>query len=167
MALFMTRLALAALFLGLHDRRLAHDGLVAADDEVADDRIVVTERRGEFVHGGIGSLDVHEDVVGFVNLGDGIGQLSATPIFQTMHTAAVFSDELAVAFNHARNLLRLVGMHHEHDFVVSHRRTPYGLQPPESAQCGKEKRPEIGRVNFRGADSTHDAVAGQGAPVSA
>ena len=31
-------------------------------------------------------------------------------------------------------------MDHEHNFVVSHSRTPYGLQPPVT-RCGKEDEP--------------------------
>jgi hypothetical protein len=78
-----------------------------------------------------------------MNFIDVVSQLTSTPIFETMNLAAIFGDDVSVSLNHTWNLFRLVGMDHEHNFVVSHSRTPFGLMPPIWLKqwCDKENDP--------------------------
>jgi hypothetical protein len=82
-----------------------------------------------------------------VNLVDVVSQLSSAPVFQSMHGTAIFSDDVGISLNHAWDLFGLVRMDHEHNFVVSHSRTPYGLKPPVT-RCGKEEGPVSGPAKF-------------------
>jgi hypothetical protein len=41
--------------------------------------------------------------------------------------ATVPFDEAAIFFDHRGHLLALIWMHKEHDFVVSHEYSPFGL----------------------------------------
>ncbi len=65
-------------------------------------------------------LDVHQHVVGFVDLGDRERELPTAPVFQAMHGAVTGRDHALVAFQHRRNLLTLVGVHQKNDLVMSH-----------------------------------------------
>src|SRR5688572_32062550 len=66
------------------------------------------------------ALDVHEDVVRLVDLGDRVGQLPTTPVLEAVHGALAARDHALVALDHLRHLLALVGMDDENDFVMAH-----------------------------------------------
>jgi hypothetical protein len=93
---------------------------LALDDHVAQNRVVEPECAGKLVQRIAVHLDVHEDVVGLVDLVDREGQLAPTPIFHPVDLAAATLDERAVAFDHAGDLIGLIRMNEKHDFVVSH-----------------------------------------------
>ncbi|CFO08902.1 Uncharacterised protein [Bordetella pertussis] len=78
----------------------------------------------ELIQRGLAALDVHADIVGLDQLLDGIGQLTATPVFQAMHRAALAGDKRLIALDHGGHLLALVGVNDEHYFVVTHVWTP-------------------------------------------
>ena len=56
----------------------------------------------------------------FMYLVDGMGQLTATPVFGAMDRPAGAGDHALVSFHHGRDLLALVRMDQKHDFVMSH-----------------------------------------------
>src|SRR3954466_9768099 len=80
----------------LHHRRRGGDGLVHLDDQVAQHRVRELERVLELREGLVVALDVHEDVVRLVHLGEGIRELPAAPVFQAMHRALAACDEALV-----------------------------------------------------------------------
>ena len=59
--------------------------------------------------------------MGFMDLCDRKGELPAAPIFESMNDAFAAFDKRLIAFDHARHLIALIGMHEKDDFVVSHR----------------------------------------------
>jgi len=118
--LFGPHLALAGLALALEDQRLLGDRFAPLDEQVANHRVVVAEQGGQLVKGFLAALEIHQNVVRLVDLVDRIGQLPSPPILAAMDLAAAVGDELAVTLDHAGHLPRLVGMHQEHDFVMSH-----------------------------------------------
>jgi hypothetical protein len=67
--------------------------------------------------------------VGFVDFVDRVGQLTTTPVFQAMYGAAGFLDHLGVTLDHSPDLFGLVGMNHEHYFIVTHLALLVGLLP--------------------------------------
>jgi len=75
--------------------------------------------------------------MGFVDFVDVLRQLTSAPVLKTMYGTAIFGNDVTVTLDHSGDLFRLVGVDHEHNFVVSHSRTPYGLKPPV-VRCGKE-----------------------------
>ena len=116
----------AALFRGLrHRRRLGH-GFRHRHHEVADHRVAEAERAGEFVERLLVALDVHQHVVGLVDLGDRERELATAPVFEAMDRAAARGDHAAVALDHGRDLLALVRVDQEHDFVMTHVCAPFG-----------------------------------------
>ncbi|MNN84098.1 hypothetical protein D3C81_2012210 [compost metagenome] len=52
---------------------------------------------------------------------DGVGQLTTAPVFQTVDLAAVFFDGLGVTLDHTANLLTLIRVNQEDDFVMTHK----------------------------------------------
>ena len=99
---------------------------------MANDRVVELEGAGHSVERNVRALDVHEDVVGLVNLVDRVGELASSPVFEPVDGASVRFDHRTVPLDHRRDLLALVRMDHEHHFVVPHRSLLSGL-PPERA----------------------------------
>ena len=72
-------------------RRGLGDGLVHLNDEVAQHRVAEAERAGELGERLLIALDVEQDVVRLVHLGDGEGQLATAPILEAMHLTAAGS----------------------------------------------------------------------------
>src|SRR3989440_10064637 len=66
------------------------------------------------------ALDVHEHVMRLVNLGDGIGELPPSPVFEAVDPSAGGGDHRTVTLDHRGHLLALVGMNNEYDFVMTH-----------------------------------------------
>src|SRR5687767_10305749 len=83
-------------------------------------RVAELERVLELGERLVVALDVHEDVVRLVDLGDRVGQLPATPVLEAVHGALAARDHALVALDHLRHLLALVGMNDENDFVMAH-----------------------------------------------
>ncbi|CAM0119371.1 hypothetical protein SMG44B_10601 [Stenotrophomonas maltophilia] len=50
---------------------------------------------------------------------DRVRQLAAAPVFQTVDGAVAVLDQRLVALDHGRDLLALVRVDHEHDFVMT------------------------------------------------
>src|SRR3990167_10319469 len=51
---------------------------------------------------------------------DRISKWSATPIFQAVNLALVLGNKTAIAFDHRGNLLALIRMNQEYDFIMPH-----------------------------------------------
>src|SRR6185503_17052353 len=86
----LSGLSLALLFLFArlrHERRL-RDRLVAADHEIAQHGVAESERADELIEGRLVALDVEQQVVRFVDLGDRMRELTAAPVFLAMYLAA-------------------------------------------------------------------------------
>ena len=66
------------------------------------------------------TFDVHQDIVGFVQLGNGKCQLTTAPVFQAVNRTVATLNQGTVTFQHGRNLLALVRMNQKTYFVVSH-----------------------------------------------
>ena len=66
------------------------------------------------------AFDVHQHVVRLVHLLDRVRHLPAAPVFQAVNPAAMAGHHRAVPLDHAGDLLALVGVHDENDFVVTH-----------------------------------------------
>ena len=105
-------------------RRGLGDGLVHLHDQTAQHRVAEAERAGELGERLLIALDVEQDVVRLVHLGDREGQLAPAPILEAMHLTAAGTDHALVAIDHRRNLLALVRMDQEHDFIMPHCRLP-------------------------------------------
>src|SRR5882762_9096236 len=112
-----------------HRRRFG-DGFVHFHHQAAQHRVAEAERSGQFGERLLIAFDVEENVVRFVHLGDGEGQLAPAPILETMHRSAAGTDHALVAIDHRRNLLALVRMDQEHDFIMPHCKAPFGLSLP-------------------------------------
>ena len=87
---------------------------------MAQNGIVELERMIEFVQRFAVALNVHQNVMGLVDFLDRVSQLTATPVFQTMKSTALGSNDGAVALDHAGHLLALVRMDDKNDFVMTH-----------------------------------------------
>src|SRR5690606_3203941 len=85
-----------------------------------------------------------QDVVSLVNIVDGVGQLTTAPVFQAVDLAAIFLDELGVALDHAADLLALVRVNQEDDFVMTHK---CSLRVVACRACG-QARSECRVVNL-------------------
>ena len=96
------------------------------NDQVTQHGVAEAEGTGQLGQGRLVGLDVQQQVVGLVDLGDGIGQLAAAPVLDPMHGAAGGGDDALVALEHGRNLLALVRMHQDHDLVMPHVCTSFG-----------------------------------------
>src|SRR6185503_19503142 len=113
-----------------HHRRGRGVRLGHADDQVAQHGVAELERVLELLQRLVVALDVHEHVVRLVHLGDRVGELPAAPVLEAMHGAVALGDQALVALDHLRDLLALVGMNDENDFVMPHVRLapiPMGL----------------------------------------
>lgn len=66
------------------------------------------------------ALDVHQHVVRLVQLLDRVGELTASPVFQTVNLSAVRRDERLVTLDHRRDLFTLIRMDNKNDFVMAH-----------------------------------------------
>jgi hypothetical protein len=66
------------------------------------------------------ALDVHQHVMGLMNLVDRVSQLPAAPILEAMNLPTALLDISAVAVDHGGHLLALAGVHQKNNFVISH-----------------------------------------------
>ena len=65
------------------------------------------------------ALDVQQQVVRLVNLGDRVRELASAPIFLAVDLAVGAFDHVAITLHHRGHLLALVRMDQKHNFVVS------------------------------------------------
>ena len=93
---------------------------------MAQHRIVEAEALGQFGQHGLLDFDVQQHVVGFDQLLDRVSQLTAAPVFQAVDLAATILDQRLVALDHGGDLLALVRVDQEHDFIMTHRCNPFG-----------------------------------------
>ena len=68
-----------------------------------------------------------------VQLDDRKSQLAPAPIFQAMDVTAFAFDQAAVALEHGRDLLALVRVDQETDFIMSHFHSSWISQPGQQA----------------------------------
>jgi hypothetical protein len=107
---------------------------------MTEDRIVEAEGAEQLVQGTLVALDIQEDVVSFVDLGDGMCQLATAPVFLAVYRAAASLDHRPVTLYHTGHLLTLVRMDQENDLIMTH----VGSLRNKAARrrrprCGKEK----------------------------
>ena len=110
----------ARLVVALRHRRGFGDRGVHLDHQVTQHRVAEPERAGQLVQRLAVALDVHQDVVGLVDLRDRERQLAPAPILEAMHDAVAGRDHALVALQHRWNLFTLVGMDQKNDLVMSH-----------------------------------------------
>ena len=70
--------------------------------------VVEFETVFEFGQRGVIALDVHQNVVRLVQLLDRIGELAASPVFETVDLPCTCGNKCLVALDHRRDLLTLV-----------------------------------------------------------
>jgi len=128
-----------------HQRRL-RDRLVARDHEIAEHGVAEAERADELVERRLVDLDVQQQVMGLVNLGDRVRELAAPPVFLAMNLALRPLDEVAIPLEHRGHLFTLVRVDQKHDFVVSQSNSPW----VESLPTRGEARSKTPIVRFRG-----------------
>src|SRR4051794_28212877 len=102
-----------------HDRR-GRLGLALDHGEVAQHGVVEAEAGLELGKNFLAALDVDAQIVGLGQLLDQVGHLATAPVFHAVHLAAGGGEDALVAFQHGRNLLALIRMDQEHDFIVTH-----------------------------------------------
>jgi hypothetical protein len=125
-------------FLFLHHRRRFGNGSPGLDCQMAQHGVIEAERVLQLVQGFLVAFDIHQHVMGLVDLLDRIGQLAAAPVFQTVDIAAFGSDQRAVTLYHRGHLLALIGVNDKHDFVMTHCISLW-LKPPAKlniVRCG-------------------------------
>ena len=82
--------------------------------------VVEAEARFELGQRFLAALDVQAQVVRLRELLDHVGQLAAAPVLDAVHLATGSGDEALVALQHGRNLLALIRMDQQNDFIVTH-----------------------------------------------
>ena len=87
---------------------------------MAQDGVVETEGVLQLTHHGLGGLDVDAQEVGLGELVDLVSQLAAAPVLDTVHLAVAGGDHALVALQHGRNLLALIRVDQQDDFIVTH-----------------------------------------------
>ena len=126
----------------LRHRRGLRDGAVHLDDEVPQHGVAEAERAGQLLERLAAALDVQQNVVRLVHLGDGKRELAPAPVFEAVDGAAVRGDQAAIPLDHGGNLLTLVGMDQEYDLVMPHLVLLVVYGPPLTRlRWGKEKNP--------------------------
>ena len=108
------------LFNSLHHDRGSRFGLLGLDDEVTQDGVVETEAVFDFSQGGIGALDVHQNIVSLDELLDRVGELATAPVLDAVNLTALFENEGLVTFDHRADLFGLIGVHDDAQFVMTH-----------------------------------------------
>ena len=121
-------------------RRGLRDRLVHLDHQTAKHRIAEAERARQLREGLLIAFDVQEDVVRFVHFGDREGQLTPAPILESMHRAAAGSNHAFVAIDHRGDLLALVWMDQEHNFIMSHCISLWFKPPVASGEARNRSR---------------------------
>src|SRR5690606_13574931 len=109
----------ALLVLVLHDQRLLGLGLVAADDQVAQDRVVEAEGLDQLVPSALAGLDVDLPVGGLDPGLDRLGPLSAPPVLDQVALPFALPDRRLVTPVRRRQLRALAPMDQEHFFVTT------------------------------------------------
>lgn len=97
------------------------DSFVVMYDQVMDYGIVVMEVVFQFSQGFGVVFDVYQNVVGFVYVVDGVGQLMMVLVFQMVDFVVVFFDGFGVMFDYVIDLFVLVGVNQEYDFVMMYK----------------------------------------------
>jgi hypothetical protein len=87
---------------------------------VAQNGIVELEGVFEFGHHSLISFNVHAQVVGFAQLVNLVGQLAATPVFDTVNFSTAGNNHAFVTLQHGWNLFALIRMNQQNDFVMTH-----------------------------------------------
>ena len=105
--------------LRLRERRRLRYRLPAQEDQVAQHRVIEAEGPLEVVYHLRAALDVHQNVVRLVHLGDGIGELAASPVLEAMDLAFLRLDDRSIALDHRGHLFALIRMDQDDDLVVS------------------------------------------------
>src|SRR5690349_54224 len=102
------------------------------------------------------ALDVHENVVRLVNLGEREGELAAAPVLEPVYLAVLGAHRRAVAVDHRRDLLALVRVNDETNFVMSHALSLW-IKPPARPAVATRRGlvrqgwAELSKANDRGA----------------
>src|SRR3990167_1711650 len=74
----------------------------------------------QFSHHSLVGFDVYAQVVGLGQLVDQVRQLTAAPVFHAVHLATAGGDHALVALEHGMNLLALIRVDQQNDFVMTH-----------------------------------------------
>ena len=88
--------------------------------EVAQNGVVETEIVFDVGERGVRALHVQENIMSLDQLLDRVGELTTAPILDTFNLSTLFENKVLVAFDHRRNLFRLIRMHDDADFVMTH-----------------------------------------------
>ena len=143
--------------LRLRERRRLAYRLPAQEDQVAQHRVVEAEGPLEVVYHLRTALYVHQNVVRLVHLGDGIGELAASPVFEAMDPALLRLDDRPVALDHRGHLFALIRMDQDHDLVVSQGALPSAVRLPrvfgESRSRNRRTHASARRVREKARDS--------------
>src|SRR5581483_926349 len=95
----ITTATLSFLIRGFSHRGGLGHGFVHSNDQVTQHRVAETESTGELVQDLLVALDVHQNVVRLVDLGDGISELATAPVFEAMHAAFTGGDHALVTLD--------------------------------------------------------------------
>ena len=107
-------------------------------------RVAEAKCARELVDGLLVALDVHENVVRLVDLGDGVGELPTAPVFLAMDAAVSGGDHALVAIDHRGDLLALVRMNQKYNLVVPHQSSLRFEGHPETRRCAGVARSKTG-----------------------
>jgi len=105
----------------LRHKRSFRDGLITLDDEITQHRVIEPEGTNELIERRFAALQIEHQVMGLMDLINGMGELAASPVFFAMDLAFGAFNHAPVAFHHGGDLLALVRMDQKHDLVVSQR----------------------------------------------
>ena len=138
-------------FARLCHRRRFGDGFIPVNHEMAQHCVIKAEGAQQLVQSGLADFDVQKNIVRFVDLRDRMGQLAPPPIFFAVNLATLFFDHSAIAGDHGGDLLTLVRMNQEYDFVMTHIFFPMAMSRPlastavrqgvELSYCASAPRP--------------------------
>jgi hypothetical protein len=87
---------------------------------VPQNRIVELESVFQLSHDRLVGFDVDAQVMRFGEFVDHVNQLAPTPVFNPVDFTATGHDHAFVTLQHGWNLLALIWMDHEYDFVMTH-----------------------------------------------
>src|SRR5690606_23467900 len=120
--------------------RRAGIGLLLLHGKVAQHGVVELEGVLKLGHDSLIGLDVHAQVVRLGELVDEISQLTATPVFHAVYVATASGDHALVALEHGGNLLALIRVDQQNNFVMTHAYS-FWMRTTRSVwkRCGKAK----------------------------
>ena len=84
---------------------------VAANNQVADNRVIESKRAFQFFDGFLTHFHIHKNVVSFVDFGDGVCELASAPIFRAVNNTVPAFDDALVPFDHTGDLIALIRVH--------------------------------------------------------